>query len=89
MRSLKEIEVYIVKHEYYRNGNEAICFDKETEKGIEVHIYHNCELNNRHDYKVSGNTVYVYSNRKSKYVKLSYDKLTSEFLQDLTKFVKE
>ena len=61
----------------------------KTLKEIEVHIYHNCELNNRHDYKVSGNTVYVYSNRKSKYVKLSYDKLTSEFLQDLTKFVKE
>ena len=79
----------IKKHEYHRNGNEAICFDKETEKGIEVHIYHNCELNNRHDYKVSRNTVYVYSNRKSKYVKLSYDKLTTKFLQDLTKFVKE
>ena len=89
MRSLKEIEVYIVNHEYYRTRNEAICFDKETEKGIEVHIYHNRELNNRHDYKVSGNTVYVYSNGKSKYIKSSYDKLTSEFLQDLTKFVKE
>lgn len=89
MRSLKEIENFIINHEYNKTGNEAICFDKETEKGIEVHIYHNCELNNRHDYKVSGNTVYVYSNRKSKYVKLSYDKLTSEFLQDLTKFVKE
>nr|DAN51696.1 MAG TPA: hypothetical protein [Caudoviricetes sp.] len=89
MKTLKEIENFIIKHEYHRNGNEAICFDKETEKGIEVHIYHNCELNNRHDYKVSRNTVYVYSNRKSKYVKLSYDKLTTKFLQDLTKFVKE
>ena len=89
MKTLKEIENFIIKHEYHRNGNEAICFDKETEKGIEVHIYHNCELNNRHDYKVSRNTVYVYSNRKSKYVKLSYDKLTTKFLQALTKFVKE
>ena len=89
MKTLKEIENFIINHEYHRNGNEAICFDKETEKGIEVHIYHNCELINRHDYKVSRNTVYVYSNRKSKYVKLSYDKLTSKFLLDLTKFVKE
>ena len=79
MKTLKEIENFIINHEYHRNGNEAICFDKETEKGIEVHIYHNCELNNSHDYKVSRNTVYVYSNRKSKYVKLSYDKLTINF----------
>lgn len=53
MRTLKEIENFIINHEYYRTGNEAICFDKETEKGIEIHVYHNCELNNRHDYKVS------------------------------------
>ena len=76
MKTLREIEEFIVNHDYYKTGNEAIQFDKETEKGIEIHIFNNCELANRHDYKTDKRINNV-------------DRLTTVFLQDLTSFVKE
>lgn len=88
MKTLKEIEDFIVNHDYYKTGNEAIQFDKETEKGIEIHIFNNCELANRHDYKTEGKNVFIYSKRE-RYKRInSVDRLTTEFLQDLTSFVK-
>ena len=30
MKTLKEIKKFIVNHDYYKTGNEAIQFDKET-----------------------------------------------------------
>lgn len=90
MKTLKEIEDFIVNHDYYKTGNEAIQFDKETEKGIEIHIFNNCELANRHDYKTEGKNVFIYSKREKKYKRINnVDRLTTEFLQDLTSFVKE
>ena len=38
MKTLKEIEDFIVNHDYYKTGNEAIQFDKETEKGRNTYI---------------------------------------------------
>ena len=48
-KTMKEIKNFIAESQYCKDLKNAVEFDSETEKGVEIHIYHNCELWNRHE----------------------------------------
>ena len=87
---MKEIKNFIAESQYCKDLKNAVEFDSETEKGVEIHIYHNCELWNRHDYKTENKDVYIFNKSTKKYRKITNeDSYTVEFLKELTKFVKK